>query len=462
MTNPVLDVWHSYVLPWIPKHGQRLLEQGRSHKLASISTAIVIVSLYFAYDKFARPPRYLRHIPRTGFFRYLSAVARGKMVDEIARDITLPIAIKAESGIYMRFDEHGWAVHITRPEAAKRMLLKMDIFPKIDLVRQVGPTLFGKFAFGDNIVFLNGAHWKAQRKIASPAFNRSMPVQKFGRLSQKLFTVMDQEQGPVNFHDLAQRWTLDAIGINGFGFDFNATGDPQAEWLQRYNKFVQAMLNPFFIFFPSMDSKYVSWFPKRKHVHDELGKFLKLIDDVIENKRTLLKDTTLSDIPEAERDILTLMLEAESADDGRLTDEELRSNICVFFLAGHDTTSNAISYAVYHLAKNPDLQQKAREEVLRALGDSSEDVLPTLDQIKEMTYINQIIKETLRINPPATGIVPRRVEEDTELCGVFLPKGTHITLDIFEIHNNPTVWHDPSRFDPERFAKGVKPTNWLD
>lgn len=44
-----------------------------------------------------------------------------------------------------------------------------------------------------------------------------MPVQKFGRLSQKLFTVMDQEQGAVNFHDLAQRWTLDAIGINGFG-----------------------------------------------------------------------------------------------------------------------------------------------------------------------------------------------------------------------------------------------------
>lgn len=44
-----------------------------------------------------------------------------------------------------------------------------------------------------------------------------MPVQKFGRLSQKLFTVMDQEQGPINFHDFAQRWTLDAIGINGFG-----------------------------------------------------------------------------------------------------------------------------------------------------------------------------------------------------------------------------------------------------
>lgn len=101
MTNPVLDVWHSYVLPWIPKDGQRLLEQGRSHKLASISTAIVIVSLYFAYDRIARPPRYLRHIPRAGFFRYLSAVARGKMVDEIARDITLPIATKAESGIYM-------------------------------------------------------------------------------------------------------------------------------------------------------------------------------------------------------------------------------------------------------------------------------------------------------------------------------------------------------------------------
>lgn len=159
-----------------------------------------------------------------------------------------------------------------------------------------------------------------------------------------------------------------------------------------------------------MDSKHVSWFPKRKHVHDELGKFLKLIDDVIENKRAFLENTTLSDIPEAERDILTLMLEAESAEDGRLTDEELRvsermsasimfvnancqSNICVFFLAGHDTTSNALSYACYYLAKNPDIQQRAREEVLRILGDTPEDVLPTLEQIKEMTFINQVIKE---------------------------------------------------------------------
>lgn len=73
-----------------------------------------------------------------------------------------------------------------------------------------------------------------------------------------------------------------------------------------------------------MDTKHVSWFPKRKHMHDELGKFLQLIDDVIENKRAFLQNTTLSDIPEAERDILTLMLEAESAEDGRLTDEELR------------------------------------------------------------------------------------------------------------------------------------------
>lgn len=135
MTNPVVDVWNFYVLPWLPQHGQRLLQQGRNHKLTTISTAIMIVGLYFAYDKIARPPRHLRHIPRIGFFRYLSAVARGKMVDEIARDITLPAAIKAEGGIYM-----VGTIIIERPATyyIKALLTFIHTHTHSDLMNMVG------------------------------------------------------------------------------------------------------------------------------------------------------------------------------------------------------------------------------------------------------------------------------------------------------------------------------------
>ncbi|KAI7873546.1 cytochrome P450, partial [Lichtheimia hyalospora FSU 10163] len=129
-------------------------------------------------------------------------------------------------------------------------------------------------------------------------------------------------------------------------------------------------------------------------------------------------------------------------------------NLCLFFLAGHDTTANALAYAVYHLAMHPDIQRKAREEAIKILGDEPKDVLPTLEQTREFTYINMIIKETLRITPPIVNMVTRETQEDTELGGEFIPKGTRTSIDIYELQHNPTVWEDPDTFKPQRFEPG--------
>lgn len=101
-----------------------------------------------------------------------------------------------------------------------------------------------------------------------------------------------------------------------------------------------------------------------------------------------------------------------------------------------------------------EIQKRAREEVIRVLGDSPEDITPTLEQTKQLTYINMIMKETMRRHPPAYNTTARVATEDINMAGVYIPKGTEMCLDIYNLHHNPDVWMDPYKFDPERFAPG--------
>jgi cytochrome P450 len=126
----------------------------------------------------------------------------------------------------------------------------------------------------------------------------------------------------------------------------------------------------------------------------------------------------------------------------------------LFTLAGHDTTANALSFAIHALARDPDLQQKAREEAISVLGDAPKDVYPTSEDIKQFHFINRVIKETLRFSGPATTGTPRRTTQDTEVAGYYVPKGTPVVVNIYDLHHNPTLWNDPEKFDPSRFVDG--------
>lgn len=93
----------------------------------------------------------------------------------------------------------------------------VELFPKAEKEIQYENSLNGKFINGPNIVLLNGHEWKSQRKVANPAFRRSMPVKLFGKLTQEMFRSMETMNETINVTDLMERWTLDAIGKAGFG-----------------------------------------------------------------------------------------------------------------------------------------------------------------------------------------------------------------------------------------------------
>ncbi|KAI7873547.1 cytochrome P450, partial [Lichtheimia hyalospora FSU 10163] len=254
----------------------------------SIATVVALVIFHMVH-RVVTPPAGLKRLPYVGFFTYLNALLRGETVGDMSKNITLPVGMKAPSGIYARFDQNGWSVHIARPEAAKKFLFKTDIFAKAEVNKTRSDSLIGKFLFQRNILILNGHEWRAQRKIANPAFHRAMPVGLFGKLTQKVFNVIDQaESETINFHQMTERFTLDAIGLAGFDFDFHAVEDPNSEWVIRYNDLMEAGNNPWFFIFYNLDIKYRFLFPSRMKMHRELDIFLGMIDEIIAHKRQIL------------------------------------------------------------------------------------------------------------------------------------------------------------------------------
>ncbi|KAI8881514.1 cytochrome P450 [Backusella circina FSU 941] len=410
-----------------------VLRLTKRNKIVAISAAIILIISY-KINNIIRPPRKLLHIPHQGFFNFFLNLLRNEPTIQRAQRYSLPlINSKNSNGLYS------------------------DLFPKVPQPSSNNSTMLYKFAGSTNMLASSGGeHWKNQRMVANPAFHRSMPVKLFGKLTQQLFQEINKMGPAVNVPDLMGRWTLDAIGKAGFGFNFNALSDRDNEWVMRYNNIIKNMIDPLYFMLPALDVYFLWMLPKRRQAHEELAKFKDMLRNVIAEGRKKVESgqTQNENLEENEKDLLTLMLESEIQGEGRMTNDELEHNINIFFLAGHDTTSNALSSAICYLALNTSVQQRAREEALSILGNESRDIIPTIEDIKRMEYINQIIKETLRVCGPVPETLPRYSVEDCELVGSFIPKGTWLTANIYETMHSEKNWKNPLEFNPDRFAPG--------
>ena len=145
---------------------------------------------------------------------------------------------------------------------------------------------------------------------------------------------------------------------------------------------------------------------------------------------------------------LDLLLQCQ-ADGKPLPQELIREEVDTFMFAGHDTTTSGISFALYVLSKHPDIQEKVFEEVQNVCFEENRPI--TYNDLQEMKYLEQVIKECLRMYPPATTI-SRYLTEDVEYDGQILPKGLDLTIIIYALHQNPELYPNPHIFDPERFT----------
>ena len=288
---------------------------------------------------------------------------------------------------------------------------------------------------------------KAHNILLQPFGNRAMQsyhpsmvdiaeqlVKKWERLNA------DEEVDVV--HDMTAL-TLDTIGLCGFDYRFNSF------YRRDYHPFVEALVRSLETIMMTRGLPLEKiWMKKRNSdLVSDVAFMNKMVDDVIAARRDG-GDT------ETNKDMLNAMLTGVDKVTGeQLDDVNIRYQINTFLIAGHETTSGLLSYSIYAMLKHPEVMKKAYEEVDRVLG-SDLDARPTYQQVSQLTYITQILKEALRLWPPAPAFAVTPYKDDVIGGKYALKKGSFVTVLAMALHRDPSVWGpNPDVFNPENFSR---------
>ena len=333
------------------------------------------------------------------------------------------------------------SVTVWSPEYAKLILFAKDS----DLEKSnLGQSLTENF-LGDSILQANGDSWKAHKTALSPAFTYKhiqsiIPtfVDIAKSLETKLFDETEKEAS-IPIGEWIKKATLDAIGRGGFGFNFNALDEgAETKEIKQYERLIEDFENPIH-FFEKLDRLLGG----RARIDKELSEFEVFMQNLITTKREIIRDAGESWKPE---DILDFLLSAEQ--NHSLSDRQIAHDMNTFFIAGHETTAGALTSCLHLLAKNPEAQDKLREEIFAVCGNGD----PTQEDIKKIDYLNYCIKETLRLVPPAFAVT-RTAAKDQEIGDLHVSKGTMMFINILSIHRAKDIYgEDADDFRPERFG----------
>nr|XP_015835227.1 PREDICTED: uncharacterized protein LOC660088 [Tribolium castaneum] len=312
---------------------------------------------------------------------------------------------------------------------------------------------------GTGLLTSAGPKWKKHRRILTPAFHFKILEQfidVFESAGNKLVKKLEKVVGKdsVDIYPFVTLCTLDIICETAMGIKINAQDNGESEYVRSVKQMCKIIIERSFSLLQMINLTY----PLTKNFYIEKNA-LKILhqqtNSVINQRRQELKNQSKN--IEQENDLGTktrkafLDLILEATVDGRpLTDTEIREEVDTFMFEGHDTTASAISFALFCLATHPEVQARALEEQKALFGDTKNPT-PTYTDLQNMKYLEQVIKEALRLYPsvPFHG---RKTNEAVEFNnGTVVPKDVTITVFTYGIHRNPEYFKDPEKFDPSRF-----------
>jgi cytochrome P450/NADPH-cytochrome P450 reductase len=296
---------------------------------------------------------------------------------------------------------------------------------------------------GDGLFTAHGdePNWSKAHRVLIPAFSARAMRGYFPMMLE----VADQLVAKWRMHEGQDLWvtddmtrlTLDTISLAGFGYRFNSFGS------ERMHPFLESMGRGLTEAMAGLTRlPFLKNIPNRARearYQEDISAMFKLVDDVIEERKRHPTDGN---------DLLNLMLTAVDPETKtRLEDVNIRYQVITFLIAGHETTSGLLSFALYLLLRNPAVLAQAYAEVDRVIGSST----PEYGMIAQLDVIDRVLKETLRLWPTAPAITVGAYE-DTVIGGQYpIAKDYPVQLLIAALHRDPKVWEDPERFDIDRF-----------
>jgi len=163
-----------------------------------------------------------------------------------------------------------------------------------------------------------------------------------------------------------------------------------------------------------------------------------LIDELIDAHRR--------GAPDLDPDCLLAVLARGSSEPGAMSRQQLRDEALTLFFAGHETTSHALSWTHYLLARHPEACRQLERELEQVLGSRT----PTLEDVPRLSYTAQVLQESMRLYPPVYSLI-REARAETTLGGWRVPLGAQVLLGVYHVHHHPRHHADPELFRPERF-----------
>lgn len=346
--------------------------------------------------------------------------------------------------------EHGHVVRIELPWITAHLITHPDQIEEVLITRQRefdkktrGYDKLRDF-LGDGLLTSDGEFWRRQRRIAQPAFHRKQIdgfVATMASCTEQMLDRWEKEKRrECDVSAEMMRLTLQIASMTLLSSDTEkhsgrseAVGQAVTALVHESNRRIGELITP-----PD------SWPTRRNRVLREAKGILdRTVGDIIQERRRALARGH----EPAEKDLLQLFMEATDDAGGQMNDKQLRDEVMTMFLAGHETTANALAWCFYLLGTSPQVARALHEEAVSVLGDR----VPTAEDIPRLEVARRVFAEGLRLYPPIW-IVGRSAVEETELGGYVIPKRSVIFIVPWVTHRHPDFWTDPEGFDPDRFA----------
>lgn len=296
---------------------------------------------------------------------------------------------------------------------------------------------------GDGILTSEGDRWQRQKQFVQPLFTRRRVAGYIDVMAEEAAALVDrwhaavERGGTVDAAEDMMRLTLSVIGRVLFGDDLDQAVPALHDAFPLVSAHVlRRSRSPLHL--PA------TWpTPANRRAVRARRRLYEVVDDIIDRRRAA---------GAVGEDLLALLLRARdpgAAGADALDDAEVRDQVLIFLLAGHETTATALTFALHLLGRHPEAQQRVRVEAEGVLG--ADDQVPTVERVAALVYTTQVVKEAMRLYPSAYAM-GRRVPEGDVIGGYRIPPGADVFVSPWVTHRHPRVWEQPQRFDPDRFT----------
>jgi cytochrome P450 len=354
---------------------------------------------------------------------------------------------RSQIDVYERaMREHGDLVRLVIGPPGVRFDLYLVFHP--DAVQHVLAGARGRYTKGNRffqeiaanigwgLLTSEGNLWQRQRRLIQPLFTRKQIAGYADLMAEEASAVADRwTAGPptVDVHAETIRLTLRVVGRAIFGEDVDRAVDVLRKEFPVVNEHTfRRATAP--VTLPA------GWpLPRNRRAARARAALYEVVDELIARRKASGADGD---------DLLSRLLSARDADSGEaMNEQQVRDEALIFLLAGHETTSTALTFTLDLLGRHPDEQERVHAELARTLGGR----LPSADDAHGLARTAMVVKEAMRLYPPAyaTG---RRAEAADEIDGYRIPEGANVVVSPWATHRHPGFWDDPETFDPERFA----------